>query len=113
LINFWQKRKRNFNRWFTKNQRRLFSKITKAIAGKSTIDESILDSLEEALVGADVGIETTIQIIDRIEKRVKEDKYINTSELNGLLQHEIQQVLIDADDVSYKNFDIPTGKNLM
>ena len=107
---FGKKEKETLNDGLQKTKEGFFSKITKAIAGKSTIDESILDSLEEALVGADVGIETTIQIIDRIEKRVKEDKYINTSELNGLLQHEIQQVLIDADDVSYKNFDIPTGK---
>ncbi len=93
-----------------KTKEGFLSKLGKAIAGKSTIDEEVLDNLEEALVGADVGIETTIQIIDRIEKRVKLDKYINTSELNNLLQQEIEAVLIDADDQSYKNFEIPKGK---
>jgi fused signal recognition particle receptor len=69
-----------------------------------------LDNLEEALVGADVGIDTTLQIIKRIEKRVARDKYVGTSELSQLLQEEIAEVLVDAPDQSYRNFDVPAGK---
>ncbi len=87
-----------------------FAKITKAIAGKSTVDDEVLDNLEEALIGADVGMETTIQIIERIEKRVKQDKYLNTSELNALLQQEIEAILVDAPESEYKDFIIPAGK---
>jgi len=72
------------------------SKITKAIAGKSTVDEEVLDELETALISADVGLETTIHIIGQVEKRVKEDKYVNTSELNALLKNEISKLLVDS-----------------
>lgn len=85
-------------------------KITKAIAGKSTIDESVLDELENALVSADVGVDTTVKIIDRIEARVARDKYVNTSELNAILKDEIEGVLVDApDDSSYENYELPAG----
>lgn len=107
---FGKKEKESLNEGLQKTKEGFFSKITKVIAGKSTVDEEVLDNLEEALVGADVGIDTTVQIIERIEKRVKQDKYINTSELNTLLQEEIKNVLIDADDSSYKNFEVPTNK---
>ena len=93
-----------------KTREGFFSKITKAIAGKSTIDEEVLDNLEEALVSADVGIETTVEIIDRIEKRVAKDKYLNTGELNSILKDEIQHVLISApQDSSYENYELPAG----
>lgn len=107
---FGKKEKESLDEGLQKTKEGFFSKITKAIAGKSSVDEEVLDSLEDALVSADVGIDTTIQIIERIEKRVKQDKYINTSELNKLLQEEIRNVLIDADDSAYKNFEIPEGK---
>jgi len=107
---FGKKEKENLDAGLQKTKEGFFSKITKAIAGKSSVDEEVLDNLEEALVSADVGIETTLQIIERIEKRVKEDKYLGTSELNQLLQEEIQNVLIDADDISYKNFEVPANK---
>ncbi len=107
---FGKKEKENLDAGLQKTKEGFFSKITKAIAGKSSVDEDVLDSLEEALVSADVGIDTTIQIINRIEKRVKEDKYLGTNELNRLLQEEIQNVLVDADDKSYKNFEIPSNK---
>ncbi|MDE3142821.1 MAG: signal recognition particle-docking protein FtsY [Bacteroidota bacterium] len=107
---FGKKEKQSLEEGLQKTKEGFLSKLSKAIAGKSTVDEDVLDNLEEALVSADVGIETTIQIIDRIEKRVKSDKYINTSELNNLLQEEIENVLVDADDQSYKNFEIPEGK---
>lgn len=107
---FGKKEKETLDEGLQKTKEGFFAKITKAIAGKSTVDDEVLDSLEEALVGADVGIDTTLQIIERIEKRVKQDKYVSTAELNKLLQQEIQEVLIDADDASYKNFEIPDGK---
>ena len=107
---FGKKEKENLDAGLQKTKEGFFSKITKAIAGKSSVDEELLDNLEEALVSADVGVDTTLQIIERIEKRVKEDKYVGTSELNRLLQEEIQNVLIDADDVSYKNFEVPANK---
>ena len=107
---FGKKEKENLDAGLQKTKEGFFSKITKAIAGKSSVDEEVLDNLEEALVSADVGIDTTLQIIERIEKRVKEDKYLGTSELNKLLQEEIQNVLIDANDISYKNFEVPTNK---
>ena len=70
-----------------------FSKLTKAIAGKATVDESFLDDLEEALVAADVGVQTTVKIIDRLEARVARDKYINTAELNRIMREEIISLL--------------------
>src|SRR6187399_2051348 len=88
-----------------KTREGFFSKITKAIAGKSTVDEEVLDNLEEALVGADVGIETTIKIIQQIEKRVSKDKYLNTTELNQILQEEIETLLVDAPESNVYSFD--------
>lgn len=107
---FGKKEKESLDQGLQKTKEGFLSKITKAIAGKSTVDEDVLDQLEEALVGADVGIDTTIKIIERIEKRVKQDKYVNTAELNQLLQQEIQDMLVDAPDFSYKDFGIPEGK---
>ncbi len=107
---FGKKEKENLDQGLQKTKENFFSKITKAIAGKSTVDEEVLDNLEEALVGADVGLETTIEIIKRIEKRVAEDKYVSTSELNTILQKEIKGILVDTEESTYKDFDIPTGK---
>ena len=73
-------------KYLEKTREGFFSKITKAIAGKSTVDEEVLDDLENALVSADVGIETTVKIIEQIEKRVAKDKYLNTAELNKILK---------------------------
>lgn len=93
-----------------KTREGFFSKITKAIAGKSTVDEEVLDDLENALVSADVGVETTVKIIDQIEKRVARDKYLSTSELNKILKDEIQKILVTApEDSSYQNYELPTG----
>lgn len=87
-----------------------FDKITKAVAGKSVVDEEVLDDVENALVSADVGIETTVKIINGIEKRVAKDKYLNTSELNGILKEEISSVLTDTPtDLSYNNYELPVG----
>jgi fused signal recognition particle receptor len=93
-----------------KTREGFFSKITKAIAGKSTVDTEVLDNLEDALVSADVGIETTVKIIEQIEKRVAKDKYLNTSELNKILKEEVQNILVAApEDTNYENYELPTG----
>ncbi len=93
-----------------KTREGFFTKITKAIAGKSTVDEEVLDDVEDALVSADVGIETTVEIIERIEKRVARDKYVGTSELNAILKSEIENVLVSApEDLSYENYELPAG----
>ncbi len=93
-----------------KTREGFFSKITKAIAGKSSVDAEVLDELENALVSADVGIETTVKIIEQIEKRVAKDKYLNTSELNKILKEEVQNILVAApQDSSYENYELPTG----
>ncbi|MBP6024020.1 signal recognition particle-docking protein FtsY [Ferruginibacter sp.] len=93
-----------------KTREGFFSKITKAIAGKSTVDAEVLDDLEDALVSADVGIETTVKIIEQIEKRVAKDKYLNTSELNKILKEEVQNILVTApQDTNYEDYELPAG----
>ncbi len=107
---FGKKEKESLDQGLQKTKEGFLSKLTKAIAGKSTVDEEVLDNLEDALVSADVGIDTTIAIIGKIEQRVARDKYINTSELNKILQDEIEGILVDATDDNYKNFEIPASK---
>lgn len=107
---FGTKEKESLDQGLQKTKEGFLSKITKAVAGKTRIDEEVLDNLEEALIGADVGVETTLQIINRIEKSVKENKYLNVIELNALLQKEIAAVLVDAPDSSFEGFNPPEGK---
>ena len=107
---FGKKEKESLDQGLQKTKEGFFAKITKAIAGKSTVDDEVLDNLEDALVGADVGIDTTLAIIEKIQSRVAKDKYVNTSELNSLLQQEIENILIDSEDQSFRSFDVPLGK---
>lgn len=93
-----------------KTKEGFFSKFTKAIAGKDKVDEELLDELEDALVSADVGIDTTIEIIKRIEVRVGKDKYVGTAELNDVLQEGIMSVLTDAPSNDFETFDLPADK---
>lgn len=87
-----------------------FSKISKAIAGKNTVDEEVLDEVENALISADVGLDTTVKIIDKLEARVAKDKYLNSKELNNLLKEEIQALMVATpQDESYKDFELPAG----
>ncbi|MGB4398667.1 MAG: signal recognition particle-docking protein FtsY, partial [Daejeonella sp.] len=88
-----------------KSREGLFSKITKAVVGKSTVDEDVLDELEEILVTSDVGVKTTLKIISRIEERVARDKYVNTSELNEILRGEIQNLLSENNSNDFRNFE--------
>jgi fused signal recognition particle receptor len=103
---FGKKEKESLDEGLQKTKENFFSKVSKAIAGKSTVDEEVLDDLEEALVTADVGIETTVAIIDRIEQRVARDKYLNTSELNVILQEEIKDMLVGGQSYDFTS-DIP------
>ncbi len=103
---FGKKEKENLDAGLEKTRTGFLSKISKAIAGKTTVDEEVLDSLEEALVGADVGIETTITIIDKVTERVKKDKYLGTGELNKILQEEIAGVLTDRPDNLSSGFNL-------
>jgi fused signal recognition particle receptor len=104
-----KEQKESLDQGLQKTKAGFFDKLTKVIAGKSTVDEEVLDDLENALVSADVGVDTTIKIIDGIEKRVAKDKYINTSELNRILKEEIQDVLVDSPvDTSYISYELPS-----
>lgn len=107
---FGKKEKESLDEGLQKTKDNFFTKITKAIAGKSTVDEEVLDNLEEALITADVGLDTTIEIIKRIEDRVARDKYVNTSDLNRILQAEIREVLVDSPENNYRDFATPSGK---
>ncbi|MDQ3551283.1 MAG: signal recognition particle-docking protein FtsY [Bacteroidota bacterium] len=107
---FGKKEKESLDEGLQKTKENFFSKVSKVIAGKSTVDEEVLDELEEALVTADVGIETTVAIIKRIEDRVARDKYLDTKELNSILQQEIEAILVDAPSANSYDFhtDLPT-----
>lgn len=105
-----QEQKEALDQGLQKTKESFFSKITKAIAGKDTVDEEVLDELENALVSADVGIDTTVAIIKRIEERVKKDKYVGTGQLNQILQEEIMGMLTDASSNEFQTFDTPSGK---
>jgi len=93
---FGKKEKENLDQGLQKTKDSFLSKITKVIAGKSKVDEEVLDELENALVSSDVGLETTVKIIEEIEKRVARDKYVSTSDLNRILQEEMENILVDA-----------------
>jgi fused signal recognition particle receptor len=101
--------KETLNEGLEKTKQGFFSKITKAIAGKSSVDDEVLDSVEEALITSDVGMQTTQAIINNIEARVKRDKYVGTNELNSLLQEEIINILADAPTNEYQSFDVPAN----
>lgn len=102
---FGKKEKESLDQGLQKTKQGFLSKISKAVAGKSTVDEEVLDNLEEALVSADVGVDTTIDIIKKIEERVARDKYLGASELNSILQQEIEQLLVDAPNSNSYAFD--------
>lgn len=102
--------KETLDKGLEKTKEGFFSRITKAIAGKSSVDAEVLDSVEDALIMADVGVGTTVEIIKRIEDRVARDKYLGTSELNNILQEEMAGILADAPTLEYQNFDLPAKK---
>ena len=108
---FSKEKKESLDKGLKKTKSSLFGKITKSIAGKSKIDEEVLDDLEEILVTSDVGVDTTLKIIERIEERVARDKYLGTSELNKMLQEEIVALLSENENPQLKNFDFPKQKD--
>jgi len=107
---FGKKEKESLDQGLQKTKEGFLTKLSKAVAGKSTVDEEVLDNLEDALVSADVGVDTTIEIIKKIEERVARDKYLGTSELNKILKEEIEQLLVDAPASNSYAFDsdLPT-----
>ena len=102
---FGKKEKESLDQGLQKTKEGFLTKLTKAVAGKSTVDEEVLDNLEDALVSADVGVDTTIEIIKKIEDRVARDKYLGVSELNKILKEEIEQLLVDAPASNSYAFD--------
>lgn len=101
--------KETLDKGLSKTKENVFSKISHAIAGKSTIDDDVLDNLEEVLVESDVGVDTTLKIIDRIQERVKKDKYLGTNELNRLLKEEISSLLQENENKEVNDFSFPKG----
>ena len=111
LFGFFSKgKKETLDKGLEKTKQSFFSKITRAIAGKSTVDDDVLDNLEEVLVTSDVGVDTTLNIIQRIEARVSRDKYVGTSELNHILRDEISSLLTENNTDDTEGFDIPADK---
>jgi fused signal recognition particle receptor len=108
IFSFFSKdKKESLDKGLEKTRESVFSKISKAIVGKSKVDDEVLDNLEEILISADVGVDTTIRIIQRIEARVAKDKYLGTAELNQLLKEEITGLLAEHDDKDFYGFDFP------
>ncbi len=106
LFNIFSKKenKEDLNKGLEKTKNGVFSKLARAIAGKSKVDDEVLDNLEEVLITSDVGVDTTLRIIERIEKRVAADKYMNTSELNNILREEITALLEENKDAGSDGF---------
>ena len=108
LLGFFSKEKKeNLNKGLEKTKESVFVKLSRAVIGKSKVDEEVLDNLEEVLVSSDVGVTTTIRIIERIEERVAQDKYLNTSELNKLLKQEIASLLEENNPGEESDFSSP------
>src|SRR5690606_36859509 len=107
---FSKEKKESMDKGLQKTNESLFSKLGRAVVGKSTVDEEILDELEEVLITSDVGVDTTIKIIRKIEARVARDKYVNTSELDQILRDEIASLLEENKKDELKDFEVPAGK---
>ncbi len=111
IFGFFSKdKKESLDQGLQKTNESLFSKLSKAVVGKSKVDEEVLDELEEILITSDVGVDTTIKIIRRIEERVAKDKYLNTSELDLILREEVAGLLEENNSQDLLDFDIPADK---
>ena len=104
-----KQQKEDLNKGLEKTRQNVFSKLSKAVIGKSKVDDEVLDNLEEALVMSDVGVPTTLKIIERIESRVARDKYLGVDELNNILKYEIEQLLQENNTSDGEDFDLPVG----
>jgi fused signal recognition particle receptor len=107
---FSKEKKETLDQGLQKSSENIFSKLSKAVIGKSKVDEDVLDELEEILITSDVGVDTTIKIIQRIEERVAKDKYVNTAELDVLLREEIAALLEENKSADLSDFDLPADK---
>lgn len=105
---FSNKKKETLDKGLEKTKESVFGKLARAVAGKSTVDDDVLDDLEEVLITSDVGVETTVKIIRRIEERVAKDKYVSTSELNRILREEIASLLEENHTDDNENWDLPS-----
>ena len=108
---FTREKKEDLDKGLEKTQKSFLSKLASSVAGKSKVDEEVLDSLEEILVSSDVSVETTLKIIENIEERVSRDKYVGTSELNGILKEEIASLLSETNVGEATDFEIPKLDN--
>ena len=105
---FSKKKKETLDKGLEKTKSSVFDKLSRAIAGKTKVDDDVLDNLEEVLITSDVGVDTTLKIIERIEARVARDKYVSTSELNGILRDEIASLLAENNTDDNDNWDLPS-----
>ncbi len=112
IFGFFNKsKKETLDKGLEKTKQSVFSKLTRAIAGKSKVDDEVLDDLEEILITSDVGVDTTLKIIERIEERVARDKYVSTAELNNILKEEITALLSENNSQDNDNWDLPDTGN--
>ena len=107
---FSKEKKETLDKGLSKTKENVFSKITRAIAGKSKVDDEVLDNLEEVLITSDVGVDTTLKIISRIEDRVARDKYVTTSELTAILREEIASLLTENHTEDLESFTVSVEK---
>ena len=109
LFGFFNKdKKETLDKGLEKTKQSVFDKLARAVAGKSKVDDDVLDDLEEVLITSDVGVDTTLKVIKRIEERVQRDKYVSTSELNGILRDEIAALLAENGNEDLNDWDLPS-----
>lgn len=109
IFGFFNKNKKEvLDNGLEKTKHSVFDKISRAVMGKSTVDDEVLDNLEEALITSDIGVDTTLKIIKRIEERVARDKYVSTSELNNIMRDEIASLLTENNTADNENWELPT-----
>lgn len=112
IFGFFDKsKKENLDEGLAKTKESVFKKLSRAVIGKSKVDDEVLDNLEEILISSDVGVDTTLKIIGRIEQRVSRDKYMGISELNNILKEEITALLEESNSPDFSDFDLPESEN--
>ena len=112
IFGFFDKsKKENLDEGLAKTKESVFKKLSRAVIGKSKVDDEVLDNLEEILISSDVGVDTTLKIIGRIEQRVSRDKYMGVNELNNILKEEITALLEESNSPDFSDFDLPESEN--